>query len=150
MSLESTSSSSTIIACRRLVEAMALVRPGVKWTMWEEKATAGTPINGPKKIISINGVRLASYSSRSSRRSSLICSARLAQNCTVRYMVMRLLRWINLAYNCYISVLIKQRVQNIRVSSGDRRIDGFISLHGSISKVCRDQIGGESMLIMTE
>jgi hypothetical protein len=32
-------------------------------------------------------------------------------------------------------LLTHQRVQNIRVASGNRRIDGFISLHGSISKV---------------
>jgi DNA mismatch repair ATPase MutL len=55
VSLESTPSSSTISSCRKVIEAMALVRPEVKWTLWEEK-TGATPANGLKKLISINGV----------------------------------------------------------------------------------------------
>jgi hypothetical protein len=43
-------------ACRKVVESLALVRPDIKWDMWEERPSVGTAAGGPKKIISINGV----------------------------------------------------------------------------------------------
>jgi DNA mismatch repair ATPase MutL len=47
--------SSTITACRKVVEALALVRPDVRWDMWEETAI-GSSSGGAKQILHISGV----------------------------------------------------------------------------------------------
>jgi DNA mismatch repair protein MLH3 len=50
-------SSSLISACKQAVQVLVLVRPDVKWTLWEE-AAIGSSVGGPslKKLLSVNGV----------------------------------------------------------------------------------------------
>jgi hypothetical protein len=38
------------------MESLALVRPGVKWTLWEEKSSGDTMTGGPKRVLSLDSV----------------------------------------------------------------------------------------------
>lgn len=53
-----TSASSIIAGCRKIIESLALVHPTVKWTLWEEKYAGTTSMNEPKKIINVHPVGL--------------------------------------------------------------------------------------------
>lgn len=62
-SLVATPSTTIINACRKVIEGLALVRPGVKWVIWEDRPSAGTTTGGPRRIITTNGVCLSNLTS---------------------------------------------------------------------------------------
>ncbi|KAK1925298.1 hypothetical protein DB88DRAFT_483462 [Papiliotrema laurentii] len=86
----------TLTACKKVVEALALVRPGVAFDMWD--GSVG-PSTGARKVLSVEGAP------------TMVESFRLIYGTA--------------------SV---ERVQNIRVTAGQRRVQGFISLSGLLHK----------------
>lgn len=98
------STSSSLSACKRVIESLALARPQVRWTLWEERP------GGARKVVSIQGGKTA-----------LDVFRMLYGNAGV------------------------EKVQKVRVSAGDRRADGFISLEGAATKV-----GGTRWMKLTQ
>lgn len=52
-SIAASSPASTLAACKKVIETLALVRLGVRWTLWEERSV-GTSIGAAaKKVLAI-------------------------------------------------------------------------------------------------
>ncbi|WVR06205.1 hypothetical protein IAU60_003235 [Kwoniella sp. DSM 27419] len=86
--------------CRKVVEVLALAKPGIHWRLSEEREDApGRAGTMQRTVLDIRKSRNAVDVFRSIHGGALV-----------------------------------KRVQNIRVSAGSRRVDGFISLSGSITK----------------
>jgi DNA mismatch repair protein MLH3 len=99
-------SGSTLAACRKVVEALALVHPNVRWTLWEDRPT------GPRKVVALQGVSYFVRVELTLQGSSMLDMFRAL----------------------YGSAGV-EKVQKVHVSSGNRRVDGFISLEGAVTKV---------------
>jgi DNA mismatch repair protein MLH3 len=97
---------SALAACRRVVETLALVHSHVRWTLWEDRPT------GPRKVLAIQGV-------------SIHCRCKLIHQGRSCLDVFR---------SVYGSAGV-DKVQNVHVTSGSRRTDGFISLEGAVTRV---------------
>lgn len=90
----------------------------------------GNATSGPKKIISVKGVSDGLVQSADHQGKT---SADVYRNIYGNALT-EVSRFLPFA----LYVLTSQRVQNIRVSSEGRRVEGFISLHGAISQVSTD------------
>ncbi|BEJ14983.1 hypothetical protein CspHIS471_0407500 [Cutaneotrichosporon sp. HIS471] len=84
---------SSLTACRQAIEALVLVAPKVRWTLWEDR------LGGMRKALHWAGGKNSPEAFRGIYGHASV-----------------------------------ERVQKIRVSSGDRRMDGFISLEGAFTK----------------
>ncbi|BEI84001.1 hypothetical protein CcaverHIS002_0406050 [Cutaneotrichosporon cavernicola] len=84
---------SSLTACRQAIEALVLVAPKVRWTLWEDK------LGGMRKALHWGGGKNSTEAFRGIYGHASV-----------------------------------ERVLKIRVSSGDRRMDGFISLEGAFTK----------------
>ncbi|WRT67606.1 uncharacterized protein IL334_004578 [Kwoniella shivajii] len=93
--LSSMNGETLIRQCKKIIEVLALCRPGIGWTVWEQKDTGGRKL--------LLGIRSAKSS-------------------------------VHIFRSLYGNALV-QRVQNIRVSAGTKRVDGFISLSGDFTKI---------------
>ncbi|GFZ45397.1 hypothetical protein JCM24511_03123 [Saitozyma sp. JCM 24511] len=85
--------------CKKVIETLALSRPGVKWSLWEDRLVGTSANTGLRRILTL-----------SSAKNSLEVFRSLYGSAGV------------------------ERVQNVRVTSAGRRMDGFISLEGSVGK----------------
>ena len=57
-SLASASQTSTLATCKKVIETVALARPGVKWSLWEERAVGTSLGTGPKRVLMIPEVSM--------------------------------------------------------------------------------------------
>lgn len=97
--------SSSVQACKQALEALALVNPRVQWTLWEER------LGGMRKVLFWGGVSLLHEMKADEQgKNSLEVFRGLYGHATV------------------------ERVQSVRVSAGNRRVDGFVSLEGAFNK----------------
>lgn len=95
----------TLAACRKVIEGLALVHPAVRWTLWEDRP------GGPRKVLALPGVSSLNGQSNSQGSSVLDMFRAIFGSAGV------------------------EKVQKVHVSSGARRVDGFISLEGAVTKV---------------
>ena len=91
LALAATSTQSTLSACKKVIETLALARPSVSWIFWEEKAV-GTSVGGSKRILSIPPVRVATTSTNEVGRSSCQFRDGRASISIGRYMGLRVSR----------------------------------------------------------
>lgn len=55
--LASVPPASILAACKKVIETLALSRPGVKWSLWEDRLVGTSANTGPRRILTLSSVR---------------------------------------------------------------------------------------------